>query len=132
MRLHNWKDIKNAGMTPARIVRSDARVARASLAIRLRTLREAAGMTQVQLAKAASLTQSQLSRLEQNPNLQLRTLDRYARAAGARVEISAFIGAKEIPLSVMGISEGRKDALRKRKGGLTPAAKEAAAKERRG
>jgi hypothetical protein len=61
MKLHNWKDIKNAGMTPARIARSDARVTRASLAIRLRTLRKTAGMTQLQLAKAESPTQSQPS-----------------------------------------------------------------------
>jgi transcriptional regulator with XRE-family HTH domain len=132
MKLLRWKDIKSAGMRPERIARSDARVARAALAIRLRALRQAAGMTQVQLARAASLTQSQLSRLEQNPNLELRTLDRYARAAGARVEISAFIGAKEIPLAVMGMPEGRNIANRKRQAALIPGKKGAASKERRG
>jgi transcriptional regulator with XRE-family HTH domain len=107
MKLHRWTDIKNSGMTPTRIARSDARVAREALSIRLRVLREAAGLTQTELAKRAALTQSQLSRLEQNPNLELRTLHRYATAAGARLEISAVIGTQHIPLAVMGASDAK-------------------------
>jgi hypothetical protein len=49
MKLHRWTDIKNRNMTPKRIARSDARVARASLAIRLEAVRKASGLTQQEL-----------------------------------------------------------------------------------
>jgi transcriptional regulator with XRE-family HTH domain len=111
-------------MSPARIARADAEVHREALSIRLRTLREAAGLTQAQMAKRAALTQSQLSRLEQSPNLELRSIFRYAQAAGAdRVEISVVLGAKQIPLAIMETSSNTaKGVLRERRG---PASKRA-------
>jgi len=39
MSWHRWADIKNQGMTPGRIARSKARVARDALALRLRAVR---------------------------------------------------------------------------------------------
>jgi transcriptional regulator with XRE-family HTH domain len=111
MKLHRWSEIRNKGMTPKRIARADATVARDALSIRLRTLREAAGLTQTELAKRATITQSQLSRLESSPNVELRSILCYAQAAGAsRVEISARLGARQIPLAIMkmGVSEKRR------------------------
>jgi len=126
MKLHRWSDIRSKGMTPKRVARADATVAREALEIRLRTLREAAGLTQAELARRASLTQSQLSRLEGSRNVELRSILRYAEASGAeRVEISAVMGTRHIPLAVMRMSAARKNAIRKRKVGLTAAQKEA-------
>ena len=96
MKLHRWADVKNQGMTPERIARSTARVARAALAIRLRAVREAAGLTQSELGKRAALSQSQLSRLERSGNVQLNTLARYVHAAGARLEMSAVMNGKRL------------------------------------
>jgi transcriptional regulator with XRE-family HTH domain len=126
MKLHRWSDIRSKGMTPKRVARADATAAREALEIRLRTLREAAGLTQAELARRASLTQSQLSRLEGSKNVELRSILRYAQASGAeRVEISAVMGTRHIPLAVMRMNPARKEAIRKRKAGLTPAQKDA-------
>ena len=115
MKLHRWSEIRNKGMTPKRIARADTAVARDALSIRLRTLREAAGLTQTELAKRAALTQSQLSRLESSPNVELRSILCYAQAAGAsRVEISASLGTRQIPLAIMNMSEVQKKRLHER------------------
>lgn len=99
MKLHRWSDIKNRGMSPERIARSDERVARDALAIGLRELRKTAGLTQVQLAKRAALSQSQLSRLEKSRNVELRTLLRYVEAAGAHLVMTAVLKKKKILLA---------------------------------
>jgi transcriptional regulator with XRE-family HTH domain len=118
MKLHRWSEIRNKGMTPKRIARADATVAREALSIRLRTLREAAGLTQTELAKRAAITQSQLSRLESSPNVELRSILCYAQAAGAsRVEISARLGTRQIPLAIMKMSESEKRHVHEKKYG---------------
>lgn len=107
-KLHRWSDIKNKGITTTRIARADGQVARQALQIRLRALREAAGLTQAELAKRAAITQSQLSRLEASANVEMRSILRYAQAAGAqRVEISAVLGSRHIPLAIMSMTEDR-------------------------
>jgi transcriptional regulator with XRE-family HTH domain len=98
MKLHRWADIKDQGMTPSRIRQSKARVANDSLAIRLRAVREAAGLTQAELGKRATLSQSQLSRLEHSGNVQMATLARYLHAAGARLEMSAVVNGERLML----------------------------------
>jgi transcriptional regulator with XRE-family HTH domain len=118
MKLTRWSEARNKGMTPKRIAKADALVAREALNIRLRTLREAAGLTQAELAKRATLTQSQLSRLEASANVEMRSILRYAQAAGAdRVEITAVLGAKHIPLAIMGMTDVERDKLHERKYG---------------
>jgi transcriptional regulator with XRE-family HTH domain len=77
--------------------------------IRLRALRKAVGLTQAQMAKRAALTQSQLSRLEGSANVEMRSIFRYARAANAdRVEVSAVVGTKRIPLAIMTMNSRQK------------------------
>jgi len=98
MKLHRWADIKNQGMTPKRIARSKARVARDALSIRLRAVREAAGMTQAELGKRATLSQSQLSRLERSLNVEVSTLARYVHAAGGRLEMSAIVKGRRLTI----------------------------------
>jgi transcriptional regulator with XRE-family HTH domain len=119
MKLHRWSDIRNKGLTRERIASADAAAAREALSIRLRALREEAGLTQTELARRASLTQSQLSRLESSPNVELRSILCYAKAAGAsRVEISARLGAKQISLAVLNTGEPakvRSDEAKRRK-----------------
>jgi hypothetical protein len=107
MKLTRWSEARNKGMTPKRIAKADALVAREALNIRLRTLREAAGLTQAELA-----------RLEASANVEMRSILRYAQAAGAdRVEITAVLGAKHIPLAIMGMTDVERDKLHERKYG---------------
>jgi transcriptional regulator with XRE-family HTH domain len=111
MKMHRWSDIKDKGMTPTRIARADAEVAREAMSVRLGALRKAVGLTQAQMAKRASaaLSQSQLSRLETSENIELRSIFRYAQAAKAdRVEVSAVVGGKRIPIVIMTMNNKRK------------------------
>lgn len=113
MKLHRWTDIKNREMTLKRIARSDARVARASLAIRLEAVRKAAGLTQQELGKRATFSQSQLSKLERSGNVELATLIRYVSAAGGDLEISAELNGERLVL----LSSKAKDAPSPKKSG---------------
>lgn len=67
---------------------SDAE-ARLTLADALRAARRAAGLTQKDVAEAMGTTQSAISDLERgDTDPQLSTLQRYARATGARLDIA--------------------------------------------
>ena len=66
---------------------SDAE-ARLALADALRAARRAAGLTQKDVAEAMGTTQSAISDLERgDTDPQLSTLQRYARATGARLDV---------------------------------------------
>lgn len=98
MKLHRWADIKNRKMTPSRVASSDARVARDALAIRLDSVRKAAGLTQQELGRRATFSQSQLSKLERSGNVEIATLVRYVSAAGGALEISALLNGERLVL----------------------------------
>jgi ribosome-binding protein aMBF1 (putative translation factor) len=65
-----------------------------ALALALIKAREKAGMTQAQVAKRMGTTQSVVARIEsgQNPP-NLKTLSRYARAVGRRIEVKLVSAA---------------------------------------
>lgn len=113
MKLHRWADIKNRKMTPSRVASSDARVARAALAIRLDSVRKAAGLTQQELGRRATFSQSQLSKLERSGNVEIATLVRYVSAAGGALEISALLNGERLVL----LAAKPKDALSLKKHG---------------
>jgi len=58
--------------------------------VTLRTLREALGMTQSDMARALDTDQGEVSRIERRPDVLLSTLRKYAGALGARCEM-AFV-----------------------------------------
>jgi hypothetical protein len=65
----------------------------------LRTLREAAGKTQVDVTGVSQMDQADVSRLEGRENFddcQVSTLQRYLSAIGGRLEIVAVFGDKKI------------------------------------
>lgn len=65
----------------------------------LATLRAGLGRTQGELAARAGMTQGEVSRLEHQQDLRLSTLERYAAALGAKVEIHLlFPNGKKRPL----------------------------------
>jgi len=68
----------------------------------MRTLREAAGKTQTEVAEASKIDQADISRLEGRENLadcQVSTLQRYVAALGGQLELVAAFGNKRIILS---------------------------------
>jgi transcriptional regulator with XRE-family HTH domain len=68
----------------------------------MRTLREATGKTQVDVAEASQIDQADISRLESRESFeecQVATLQRYVAALGGRLELVAAFGNKKIVLA---------------------------------
>ena len=68
----------------------------------IRTLREAAGKTQVEVAAASQINQADISRLESQEDFddyQVSTLRRYLAALGGELEIVGAFGNKRILIS---------------------------------
>ena len=99
MKLHKWKDIREKKLSPEQLRRIDEEVEQELLEMDLRALREAAGLTQEELARRVEVTQSQLSKLERREDHRLSTLHRYVKALDGELEIFAVIGGKKIRLS---------------------------------
>jgi predicted transcriptional regulator len=70
-------------------------------AYQLRELREALGITQVQLADALDVSQNRVSRLEHGDleRTQVDTLRRYVEAVGGRLHVEVEIGDRRIQIA---------------------------------
>ncbi len=91
---------------PVRVLGRGLRAQR-GVHLTLRTLREAAGKTQVDVTGVAQMDQADISRLEGRERFddcQVSTLQRYLSAIGGRLEIVAAFGDKKIV--VTGIHPG--------------------------
>jgi hypothetical protein len=83
---------------PVRVLGRGLRAQR-GVHLTLRTLREAAGKTQVDVTDVAQMDQADVSRLEGRDcfdDCQVSTLQRYLSAIGGRLEIVAAFGDKKI------------------------------------
>jgi transcriptional regulator with XRE-family HTH domain len=59
--------------------------------LRLQQVREAAGLTQEQVAQRMGVTQASLSRLEHRPDVKLSNIRKYIEAVGGRLEVSVVM-----------------------------------------
>ena len=83
---------------PVRVLGRGLRAQR-GVHLSLRTLREAAGKTQVDVTGASQMDQADVSRLEGRETFedcQVSTLQRYVSALGGRLELVATFGDKRI------------------------------------
>jgi ribosome-binding protein aMBF1 (putative translation factor) len=95
----NWKDLQKRKMSPERIARVQAEVDATVREMDLRMLREAAGLTQEQLAERIDMAQSDLSKFERREDHRIATLRRYVSALGGRLKIVAELNGKTIVLT---------------------------------
>lgn len=91
-----WSEIRDGKLSPEARARVDARV-QEELAT-LRALREAAGVTQVELAERMEIHQTELSRFERRDDHKLSTLAAYVEALGGKLEVVAVINGKRVVL----------------------------------
>jgi transcriptional regulator with XRE-family HTH domain len=85
---------------PVRVLGRGLRAAR-GIHLSLRTLREAAGKTQVEVAQESQMDQADVSRLETRRDFddcQVATLQRYVKALGGELELVARFGDKKIAI----------------------------------
>ena len=83
------RDLAEALRDPAFRKHYDEERSLARLALALHDLREAAGLSQGQVARRAKLTQQQVSLVENGANCTIATYLRVSRALGARFSIGA-------------------------------------------
>lgn len=96
---HSWQDIRARRFTPDQLQQIDDAVEQELLEMDLRTLREAMGLTQEELAERIAITQSQLSKMERREDHRISTVRRYVAALGGELELVAVVGDKRIVLS---------------------------------
>lgn len=99
MNVHAWRDIRAKKFSTEELKALDEEVEQELLEMDLRALREAAGLTQEELARRVEMTQSQLSKLERRDDHRISTLRRYVAALGGRLEVVAVVEGKRIRLS---------------------------------
>ena len=69
------------------------------LILALSAIRDAVGMTQEDFASAAMMSQENVSRIERATDVKLSTIRRFAKTAGAQLELVAVMpGVKRVPL----------------------------------
>ena len=92
---------------PVRVLGRGLRAQR-GVHLTLRTLREAAGKTQIDVTGASQIDQADISRLEGRESFddcQIATLQRYISALGGQLELVAAFGDKKI--IVTGVHSGK-------------------------
>jgi predicted transcriptional regulator len=88
-------------LEPVRVLGRGLRAAK-GVHLTLRTLRDAIGKTQVDIAKQSQIDQADVSRLESRADFedcQVATLRRYIEALGGSLELVAHFGDRRIAIS---------------------------------
>lgn len=91
----------HAEVEPVRVLGRGLRAQRGEH-LTMRTVREAAGKTQIDVAETSRMDQADVSRLEGREDFgdcQVSTLQRYVAALGGRLELVAAFGDKKIILT---------------------------------
>jgi transcriptional regulator with XRE-family HTH domain len=99
MAAKKWSDIRALKFSPTELRQIDQEIESELLEMDLRALREAAGLTQGDLAQRIEITQSQLSKMERREDHRISTLRRYVQALGGSLEICAVLNGKRINLA---------------------------------
>ncbi len=97
--MKKWQDIRKKKFTEIQLEQIDDTVEQDLLELDLKDLREALGLTQVELASRVGITQSQLSKLERRTNQRITTLRRYVQALGGSLEINAVVNGHRVRVS---------------------------------
>ena len=98
---------------PVRVLGRGLRAAR-GVQLTLRTLRDAAGKTQIDVARDSQMNQGDISRLESRfdfDDCQVATLRRYVEAIGGSFELVARFGDKRISITAPPPSQRTNKAL---------------------
>jgi hypothetical protein len=99
MKVHRWRDVRDAKIPPRRREAIKREVERELLELNLRKVRELIGKTQEETAKLAEMTQSELSRTERRADHLVSTLRRYVEALGGELEVIASFGDRQLKLT---------------------------------
>jgi predicted transcriptional regulator len=93
-----WADLKNKKLSPKQLEEIQERVEQEIVAINLKALRQLLGKTQVKAAEVANMSQAELSRMDRRQDHLLSTLQRYVKALGGELEITAVFEDKRVTM----------------------------------
>ena len=96
--MSKWQALKARKLTSAQIEKVNREVADELLQMDLRELREAAGITQNEMAERLKKAQPEISRLERRDDFHLSTLQQYVSALGGELEVVANFGKRRVRL----------------------------------
>lgn len=100
MKLHNWRAVKAERFSPKEVAKIREEAVQELLESDLRALREAAGLTQEDVAERLRLDQSQVSRVERQGDTRVSILKRYVEALGGEMKIVATVRGKTVRLPI--------------------------------
>lgn len=100
MKTHKWSDVKRRLFSPEQLANLEAATAQDAMAITLKQLREAIGITQAELARAIESVQPAVARTEAGGDYKLSTLRTYVKALGGEIKVQAVIKGKTVELAV--------------------------------
>jgi predicted transcriptional regulator len=98
MKTNKWKDIRSKDMSPEQVRRLELEALTELVEMNLRAIREAAGITQEELAAKVDLSQGQLSKVERGDFNSLPTVRKVVEALGGELEVTAVIDGKRVRL----------------------------------
>src|SRR5260370_30573413 len=87
MKTKPWREIRARKLSPQKLKEIDRAVDDELLEMDLKELREAAGITQEELAEALRKAQSEISRLEGRSDYRLSTLQRYVAGLCCELQV---------------------------------------------
>jgi transcriptional regulator with XRE-family HTH domain len=91
----NFKELE-AKMQPESLARAKLRAKEMMAEMLLAEMRQAAGLTQEQVASNLGIKQPTLSRIESQDDMQISTLQRLVRALGGELEIIAHLPGQDV------------------------------------
>jgi predicted transcriptional regulator len=101
MRLHTWKSLQAERFSEKEIETLRQEALTELVESDLRALREAAGVTQEEMAAKVDVDQSQIARLEaRGTDTRVSLIKRYVEALGGEMQIVATLRGKTVRLSV--------------------------------
>ncbi|WP_216326041.1 helix-turn-helix domain-containing protein [Deinococcus aestuarii] len=92
-----WSDLR-ARMSPEAQTRTAARTEALLVELQLQELRQARGLTQVDVARNLDVEQAAVSRLERREDMYLSSLRAYIHALGGELKLVASFPDGDIPL----------------------------------
>jgi len=100
MKTTRWRDIKARAYanSPRGLAEIERKVVSTAREIDLRSIREATGKTQTEVAAALKTSQGEISRLERREDFHVSTLQEYVAALGGELEVIANFGKRRVRL----------------------------------
>jgi DNA-binding XRE family transcriptional regulator len=95
----SFKDLRRETMSEERIAKNKEKALEILEKMPLYEIRKALKLTQQQIASELEVSQAAVSKMERQPDMYIKTLDRFVRAMGGRLLVRAVFPQGEVEIS---------------------------------